>query len=163
MKREKYLYDPRVVEDYSTKISGVGVNNGEIYFEMTPGTAPASANGMYICEFLAPTSTSVFIRLAFSGASSVTLTYADGKGNTSTDSYNVTSTLASGTSYQNRIRWTPGFIDWAVDGTVVADIAADVVWEHEPPTLAYWGIASGGSGTYTSTTFSYPTTDTYRY
>ena len=141
----------------------MGANNGSIYFEMTPGTAPASANGMYIAEFLALSSTTAFARIAFTGASSVTLTYADGKGHTGTGCYNATSGLVSGTSYQCKLSYTPTSMIFYIDNTAVATINGDVDWGQDPPVRAFWGDASGGSGTYTSTTYGSPTMDTYRY
>jgi len=50
-----------------------------------------------------------------------------------------------------------------IDNVAAASIAGDVDWGRDPPVRAYWGISSGGSGTYTSTTFDSPTKDTYRY
>jgi len=161
----EFRYDDRIVETGTSAIDKMGANNGAIYWEMTPGTAPASANGMYIAEFLALNSTTAFIRIAFSGASSVTLTYADGKGNTGTGAYNATSGLSSGTSYQCKLYYTPTKMEFRIDNSSSAacTINGDVDWGQDPPVRAYWGIASGGSGTYTSTTYSRPTMDKYKY
>ena len=163
MKKGNFKYDTRDYNYTAGILSGIGTKSGEIYWEMTPGTAPASANGMYIAEFLSLGSTSAFIRVAFSGASSITLTYADGKGHTGTDAYNCTSGIASGTSYQCKVYYNPTEIGFLLNNQSTSGcvIAGDVDWGQDPPVLAYWGIASGGSGTYTSTTFSRPTMDTY--
>ena len=161
----EFRYDDRIVETGTSAIDKMGANNGAIYWEMTPETAPASANGMYICEFLALNSTTAFMRLAYSGASSVTLTYADGKGNTGTGAYNATNTFVSGTSYQCKLTYEPTKMEFVIDNSssAVITINGDVDWGQDPPVRAYWGIASGGSGTFTSTTYSRPTMDTYRY
>ena len=165
MRREKFLYDSRDYDYTASIISGVGNRSGTIYWEMTPGTAPASANGMYVCEFVALSSTSAFIRLAFSGASSVTLTYADGLGHTGTGALNVTNSLGSGTSYQCKLDYDPTQMNFVIDNSSSAliTIDGDIDWGHDPPVKAYWGVSSGSSGTYTSTTYSKPTMDTYRY
>lgn len=163
MNKAEFRYDPRIVEEYPTKIQKMTANNGDIYFEMTPGTAPASADGMYIAEFLALSSTSVFTRISFTAANTVTLQYADGKGTTGSTTYDATSGLGSGTSYQCKLSYTPTSMDLYIDNTSVASIAGDVEWGRDPLVRAYWGVSSGSSGTYTSTTYSYPTMDTYRY
>ena len=158
----EFRYDDR----YGTSsINKMGANNGSIYFEMTPGTAPASADNMYICEFLALSSTTVFANVAFTGASSITLTYADGKGHTGTGAYNTTSNLTSGTSYQCKLSYTPTSFDFYIDNTAVCSIAGDVDWGQDPPVRAFWGgnSSAGANGVYTSTTYSPPTMDTYRY
>ena len=161
----EFRYDDRIAEHTTSSIGKMGANNGSIYFEMTPGTAPASANGMYIAEFLALSSTTVFANVAFTGASSITLTYADGKGNTGTGAYNTTSNLTSGTSYQCKLSYTPTSFEFFINNTAVCSIAGDVDWGQSPLVRAFWGgnSSAGAAGVYTSTTFSSPTMDTYRY
>jgi len=161
------MYDSRDYNYTAGIISGIGNRVGEIYWEMTPGTAPASANAMYVGEWVAVGSTTSFMRVYFSGASSVTLQYADGKGHTGTGALNVTASLASGTSYQCKLYYQPGEIGFVIDNSSTASItiAGDVDWGQDPPVLAYWGgnSSAGANGVYTNTTFSRPTMDTYRY
>ena len=171
----EFRYDDRIVEHGTSSIGKMGANNGSVYFEMTPGTAEASANGMYVCEFLSLSSTTAFARIAFTGASSVTLTYADGKGHTGTSAYNTDagSMLVSGTSYQCRFQYTPTSMTfYASPSTKIgsrADVAnlcsidGDVDWGQNPLVRAYWGVSSGSSGTYTSTTYDSPTMSEYKY
>jgi len=80
MNKAEFKYDTRIVEQGTSRIQKMTANNGDIYFEMKPGTAPASADGMYLCEFLALSSTKAFIRASFTAANTVTLQYTDGKG-----------------------------------------------------------------------------------
>ena len=159
----EFRYDDRIVETGTSALDKMGANNGAIYWEMTPGTAPASANGMYVAEFLALNSTTAFVRIAFSGASSVTLTYADGKGTTGTGAYNTSANLTSGTSYQCKLSYEPTKMEFRINNTAVVTIDGDVDWGQDPPVRAYWGVSSGSSGTYTSTTYSRPTMDNYKY
>jgi len=159
----EFRYNDGIAELGTIAIDKMGANNGAIYWEMTPGTAPASANGMYVAEFLAVNTTTAFARISFTGASSITLTYADGKGHTGTGAYNTTSNLASGTSYQCALIYTPVSFDFYIDNVACCSIAGDVDWGQDPLVRAYWGVSSGSSGTYTSTTYSPPTMDTYKY
>ena len=175
MNKAEFRYDPRIVEYGTSSISKMTANSGDVYFEMTPGTAPASADNNYLFEFLALSSTTVFANVAFTGASSVTMTYADGKGNTGTDAYNATSNLASGTSYQCRLSYTPTSMTFfAIPSTTarpltdeanLLSIDGDVDWGQDPLVRAFWGgnSSAGANGVYTSTTFSYPTMNTYKY
>ena len=164
MNKAEFRYDSRITTDRLNKMTA---NNGDIYFEMKPGTAEASANAMYVCEFLALSSTTAFARIYFTGNSSVTLEYADGKGNTGSDAYNTDagSTLTSGTSYQCKLSYTPTSFEFSIDDTAVCSIAGDVDWGQSPLVRAFWGgnSSAGALGVYTSTTFSYPTMNTYKY
>lgn len=164
MNKAEFRYDPRIVEQGTSRIQKMTANGGDIYFEMTPGTAPASADAMFVAEFLALSSTMAYARIAFSGASSVTLTYADGKGNTGSHG-NTGAGLLSGTSYQCKLSYTPTSFEFSVDNVALCSIAGDVDWGRDPPVRAFWGgNSSGGAlGVYTSTTFDYPTMDTYKY
>jgi len=160
--KSTFLYDPRVASENGA-IRKMTSHHGSVYFEMTPGTAPGSANGMYICEFLALSSTSIFARVSFTGASSVTLQYNDGT-NSGSDGYDATSGLVSGTSYQCKLSYTPTSFTFAIDNTEVCSVSDAIVdWGRDPLVCAYWGIASGGSGTYTNTEYDYPTMDIYKY
>ena len=167
MNKAEFRYDPRIVEYGTSAISKMTANSGDVYFEMTPGTAEASADNMYLFEFLALSSTTAFANVAFTGASSITLSYADGKGHTGTSAYNtdVGCTLASRTSYQCKFSYTPTSMDFYIDNTAVCSIAGDVDWGQDPLVRAFWGgnSSGGADGVYTSTTYSYPTMDTYKY
>ena len=175
MNKATFIYDTRIVEHGTTNISKMTANNGDIYFEMTPGTAPASANAMYIAEFLSLGSTTVFANVAFTGASSITLTYADGKGNTGTGAYNTTSNLTSGTSYQCRLSYTPTSMTFyaspstklgsRADVANLCSIDGDVDWGQDPLVRAFWGgnSSGGANGVYTSTTYDSPTMSEYKY
>lgn len=164
MNKAEFRYDSRITTDHISKMTA---NTGDVYFEMTPGTAEASADNMYLFEFLSLGSTTVFANVAFTGASSITLTYADGKGNTGTSAYNTDagSTLTSGTSYQCKFSYTPTSMNFYIDNTAVCSIAGDVDWGQSPLVRAFWGgnSSAGAAGVYTSTTYSYPTMNTYRY
>ena len=168
MNKAEFKYDDRIVEQGTSRIQKMTANHGDIYFEMTPGTAPASADAMYVAEFLALGSTALGtvprVNVAFTGASSVTLTYTDGKGNTGSHG-NTAAGLVSGTSYQCKLSYTPTSFVFSVDNAALCSIAGDVDWGRDPPVRAFWGgnSSGGANGVYTSTTFSYPTMDTYRY
>ena len=177
MNKAEFRYDPRIVEYGTSALSKMTANNGDIYFEMTPGTAEASANNMYVAEFLSLGSTTVFANIAFTNNSSLTLTYADGKGHTGTSAYNTDagSMLVSGTSYQCRLSYTPTSMTFYASPSTklgsranvanLCSIDGDVDWGQDPLVRAFWGgnSSGGANGVYTSTTYDSPTMSEYKY
>ena len=47
----EWRYDPRIHQHRAGSCSGLTPRKGRVLFQMTPGTAPASASGMYIGEW----------------------------------------------------------------------------------------------------------------
>lgn len=162
MGKAEFLYDPRIASENGA-IRKMTANHGDVCFEMTPGTAPADANGMYICEFTAIATTAIYAKVYFSGVNTVTLSYADGT-NTGSDAYDSTSNLSSGTSYQCRLAYTPTSFTFAIDNTEVCSVSGAIVnFGRDPLVAAYWGTDSAAANAYTSTTYDYPTMADYDY
>ena len=160
--KAQFLYDVRIANEKNS-IKKMTANHGSIYWEMTPGTAPASADGMFVCEFTAISTTAIYAKVYFTAANTLTLAYADGT-NSGSDAYDCTSNLSSGTSYQCRLKYTPTSFTFAIDNTEVCSVSGAVVnFGRDPLVAAYWGTDSAAANAYTSTTFDYPTMDTYKY
>ena len=159
--KAEFRYDPRIASENGA-VRKMTSRHGDIFWEMTPGTAPASANGMYVAHFLSLRSDAIYISIEFTNANEITLTYADAHGNTDTAVWDCTSSVASGTSYQCRLKYEPRSVDFYIDTVAVASIVGDVDFEGDPLVRAYWGTDSSAANAYTSTSYSYPTMADWR-
>ena len=156
-----FLYDVRIANEKNS-LKKMTSRHGSIYFEMTPGTAPASADGMFLCEFTSIASTSIYAKVYFTAANTITLAYNDGT-NSGSDAADITGSLASGTSYQCRLQYTPTSFTFAIDNTEVCSVSLPVVsFGRDPLVAAYWGSDSSAGNIYTSTTYDYPTMGDWR-
>ena len=160
--KAEFLYDPRIASE-SGAIRKMTSRHGDIFWEMTPGTAPAAANGMYVAHFLSLASDSIYISLHFSANNEITLTYCDAYGNTDTAAWDCTASVAVATSYQCRLKFEPRSVDFYIDNVSVAAIVGDVDFEGDPLVRAFWGTDSAAANAYTDTTYTYPTMETYDY
>lgn len=160
--KAEFLYDPRIASENGA-VRKMTANHGDVYFEMTPGTAPASASGMYVCEFTAIATTGIYAKIYFTAANTLTLAYADGT-NSGSDAYDCTSNLSSGTSYQCKLSYSPTSFTFAIDNVEACSVDGAVVsFGRDPLVCAYWGTDSAAGNAYTGTTYDYPEMNTYKY
>lgn len=159
----EWRYDPRIHQQRAGSCSGLTARRGRILFQCKPGTAPASANGMYIGEWRNLSGTH-YILLYFSGASTVTLAYLDLGGSVRTDTWDCTSSLASGTAYEMKIEYNRTFMKLYVDNSLKITISDyDVDFGSAVPDIFTLGTDYLGANTYTSTTYTLPDMKIYDY
>ena len=101
----EWRYDPRNHQQRAGTCSELTPRKGRILFQMTPGTAPASASAMYVGEWSSTNSGFSYFYVYFSGASEITLGVVQKAGGVTSDTWDCTGSLASGTAYEIKIEY----------------------------------------------------------
>ena len=159
----EWRYDPRIHQHAAGSCSELQARKGRVLFQMTPGTAPASANAMYIGEWSPLHSGFTYFYVHFSAANTVTLGYVDQAGNGTTGDWDATSSLASGTAYEMKIEYDRIYMKLYVDNVLKITLNCDIDFGSSPPHAFTLGTNSVGGATYTSTTYTYPDMTIYDY
>jgi len=136
-----------------------------VLFQMTPGTPPASANAMYVGEW-ANTITAAgncYFSVHFSGNNEITLTYVDQVAGSTTDTWDCTSSLVSGTAYEMKIEYDKTFMKLYVDNDLKITLSTDIDFGSAVPNYCTLGTNIIGGATYTSTTFNLADLTIYDY
>jgi len=158
----EWRYDPK--EGVSGACEQLTPRKGRILFQVTPGTAPASANGMYVGEWYY--STTSYIRMYFSANNTITLAYMDKKGTARSGTWDCTLAFNSGTAYEVKIEYDDAekYMKLYIDDVLKITISNDVRFDSGSTPFYYkLGTTIGGTGTYTSTTYTAPTMSKYDY
>lgn len=150
----EWRYDPRIAQHRAGSCSGLTARRGRILFQMTPGTAPASASSMFIGDWR--NKSTHYIKSWFSGASTVTLAFLDLSGSERSTTWDCTGSLASGTAYEMKIEYDRTVMKMYVDGTLVITLSYDVDFGNAPPDQFTLGTDYLGANAYTSTTYTFP-------
>ena len=149
----QFTYDPRI--GVIGRLKRMTPRRGRILFQMTPGTAPASASGMYVGVFQKDSNN--YIKVYFSAANTITLAFKDAVASEGTDTWDCTSSLVSGTVYEVKIEYDKTYMKMFVDNTEVASISQDVNFTGNTKPDKYWlGTDASAANGYTSTTFTSP-------
>jgi hypothetical protein len=147
----EWRYDPRLSQHAAGSCSGLTARRGRILFQCTPGTAPASASGMYVGQW--SNLSANYISLYFSGATEITLKYYDLGASARSDTWTCTGSMASGTAYEIKIEYNRTFMKLYVDNDLKITLSYDVDFGSAVPDYFTLGTDIDAANTYTSTTY----------
>jgi len=161
----EWRYDPRIHQHAAGSCSGLTARKGRVLFQMTPGTAPADANAMYIGEWanVKTGAGSCYFYAYFSGATEVTLGYVDQVAGSTTDTWTCTGSLASGTAYEIKIEYDKTFMKLYVDNVLKITLNTDIDFGTAVPNYYTLGTSILAANTYTSTTYDLADMKIYDY
>jgi len=155
----EWIYDIRRADVVAGSVDKLMPRQGVILFQVTPGTAPASASGMYIGAW--HNLCANYIKLYFSAADTVTLAYYDLSASERSGTWDCTSSLASGTAYEMKIEYDRTYMKLFVDNALVITLSYDVDFGNAVPNYFKLGTDIDAANTYTSTTYSLPNMKIY--
>ena len=156
----EWRYDPRIAQHRAGSCSGLQARKGRILFQMTPGTAPASASSMFVGTWNGKTN---YIKVWFGGATQINIEYYDLSASARGTTWACTGSLASGTAYEIKIEYNRTFMKMYVDNVLKITLSYDVNFGNDPLTTFTLGTDSLGANTYTSTTYNLPDMKIYDY
>ena len=159
----EWRYDPRIHQHAAGTCSGLEPRRGRVLFQMTPGTAPASANALYIGEWANTHSGFTYFYLHFSAANTVTLGYVDQAGNLETGDWDATSSLVVGTAYEMKVEYDRTFMKLYVDNALKITLSCDVDFGSAVPNYFTLGSNTTGGAVYTNTTYTLADMKVYDY
>ena len=161
----EWRYDPRISQHVAGSCSGLTPRKGRVLFQMTPGTAPASANTMYIGEWanVKTGAGNCYFSAHFSANNEVTLTYVDQAAGSATDTWDATLSLVSGTVYEMKIEYDKTFMKLYVDNDLKITLNTDIDFGTAVPNYYTLGTSILAANTYTNTTFNLADLTIYDY
>jgi len=161
----EWRYDPRISQHVAGSCSGLTPRKGRVLFQMTPGTAPASANGMYIGEWanVKTGAGNCYFSAHFSANNEVTLTYVDQVAGSTTGTWDCTASLVSGTAYEMKIEYNKTFMKLYVDNDLKITLSVEVDFGSSVPNYCTLGTNIVGGAAYTSTTYNLADMKIYDY